>query len=68
MKEILTIDDVKKVAIKEIIVSSCDECPHRGYTESNWYCKKMRLGKYAFREIVDIHKVHELCPLDDLVW
>jgi hypothetical protein len=55
----------RKSATKEIIIESCRECPHHGYTESSWYCKKMRLSRYTWKEIVDIDMIHDLCPLDD---
>lgn len=57
---------VQKVMMQEVIISSCRECRYHGYTESNWYCKMMKLGKYTFREITDIDGIHELCPLDDV--
>ena len=50
--------------MKTINVSSCGECPHHRYTESNFYCKKLKLSKYTYREITDMSKIHPLCPLN----
>lgn len=57
----------RKVVLKEIVISSCRECPHLKYTESNWYCEEMKLSKHTWREVVDINKIHDLCPLKDYV-
>lgn len=53
---------------KVIIISSCKDCKQYflGYTESDWYCKKMPIGKDTFRKIYDISKIHPLCPLQDM--
>lgn len=51
---------------KQIIVKSCADCPYIGYTESNFYCKNMSLGKYSYMEISDKNNIHKLCPLDDM--
>ena len=53
---------------KIIVISSCEECkPYfLGYTESDWYCKKMPLSKSTFRIIGDISIIHPLCPLQDM--
>ena len=44
---------------------SCRECCFHGYTDSDWFCKKMQLSKYTYRKIDNIDEVHELCPLED---
>ena len=56
-----------KVMQTEILISSCKGCKHLKYTESNYYCEEMKLGKYTYREITDTGNIHELCPLDDVV-
>lgn len=51
---------------KVIVISSCKECPFLGYTESDWYCKKMPVGDLVWRKINNVSGIHDLCPLPDL--
>jgi len=50
---------------KIIVISSCKECPYLGYTESDWYCKRMPMSSETWRKIDDVSIIHELCPLSD---
>ena len=52
---------------KVIVINSCKECPRRGYTESDDYCKEMPMEEErTWRRLNDISIVHELCPLKAL--
>lgn len=56
--------------VKGVIVTSCQDCPHRRYTESSDYCKEMPMGKDkgdpVWRQLTDLSIIHELCPLKNL--